>query len=105
MSDEEIVKSQVVKDTEAFNEWFDKNISTLAERAKETGLDTKLREVMRMAWRKCSDHKNIEAQKYLEAIISLKLEIASQKKQNEDLMLDLQKVTNKLIQAEKNARK
>lgn len=102
---EEFVESQVVKDTKSYNKWFDENIIHLTAKAKETGLESKLREIMRMAWRKCSELKNAEAATQVKIIDTLKSEIESQKKKYDELHMELQKVTNKLIQAEKNARK
>ncbi len=105
MSDEEIVESQAVKDTKAFNEWFNKNIASLSSKAQEVGLNDKLAEIMRMSWRKCSEQKNQEAESLLRKISKLEDELKEKDKKYEVLHMELQKVSNKLIQAEKNAKK
>ena len=105
MSEEEVIESQVVKDTKAFNEWFEKNIALLSAKAKETGLNDKLSEVMRMAWRKCADYKNKEAESQAKKISQLEAELKLKDEKYDALHMELQKVTNKLISAEKNSRK
>lgn len=105
MAEEEVIESQVVKDTKVFNDWFDENIAHLSAKAKEVGLEAKLREIMRMSWRRCCEFKNKEAESQTKVIASLKSDIEAQKKKYDELHMELQKVTNKLIQAEKNARK
>lgn len=105
MSDESTPESLIVSDLKKFNEFFDKNYSTLSALAKESGLDQKLREVMRHSWRKCCDVKNAEAMVHIEKISQLEKEISAQLKKYDELHLELQRVTNKLISAEKNAKK
>lgn len=104
MSDE-IIESQVVKDTKSFDEWFKGNISQLMVKAREVGLEGRMKEIMRMAWRKCCEHKNKEMMEHLEYIKLLKSDIDQKQKKYDELHMELQKVTNKLIQAEKNAKK
>jgi hypothetical protein len=58
-----------------------------------------------MAWRRCSEIKNKEVEEHLEYIQSLKADIDLKQKKYDELHMELQKVTNKLISAEKNARK
>jgi predicted RNase H-like nuclease (RuvC/YqgF family) len=105
MSDEEVIESQVVKDTKLFNDWFGANIVHLTLKAEEIGLDTKIKEIMRLAWRRCSELKNKEAESLSKKISVLEKELKDKDQKYDQLHMELQKVTNKLIQAEKNARK
>jgi hypothetical protein len=105
MSPEETKESQVVTDTKAFNGWFEADIEKIIVKAKEIGLDVKLKEIMRMAWRRCCEHKNKEIAEHLEYIKALKHDIDLKQQKYDELHLELQKVTNKLISAEKNAKK
>lgn len=104
MSDTEVIQSQVVKDTIAFNEWFDANVANLMVKAKAAGLETKLREIMRLSWKKCSDYKNNEMAAQLKKIEAFELELKAKDAKYDALHLELQKITNRLIKAEKNAR-
>jgi len=103
--DEQTKESQVVTDTKAFDAWFNENVEKLFMKAKDIGLDAKIREIMRMAWRRCSEYKNKEISEHLEFINALKRDIDQKQQKYDELHLELQKVTNKLISAEKNARK
>jgi hypothetical protein len=105
MANDELLESQVVKDTKAFDEWFSNNIENLTVKAKEIGLDLKLKEIMRLSWRKCSDYKNKEIKEHIEYIEALKKDIDQKQEKYEQVHQELQKVTNKLIQAEKNSKK
>jgi hypothetical protein len=103
--EEEYIESQVVKDTKAFESWFEQNLSSMLVKAKETGLDSRMREVMRMSWRRCCEYKNKDISEHLEYINALKRDIDLKQQKYDELHLELQKVTNKLILAEKNAKR
>jgi hypothetical protein len=105
MSDEVVEESQVVKETKAFDKWFDNNLGPIMAKAKETGLDAKIKEIMRMSWRNCCEYKNKEIDDHLEYISFLKKDIDLKQQKYDELHLELQKVSNKLIQAEKNSKR
>jgi hypothetical protein len=102
---DQIIVSQNVSDSNLFDNWYGENISRLTQSARDMGLEARVKEIMRLAWKGCCSAKNKELSGLHDQVKLLKDDIDSKQKKYDELHLELQKVTNKLIQAEKNAKK
>ena len=101
MEKEDSKEAQVVKDIKAFDVWYEENVASIMGKARELGLDVKLKPIMRMSWRQCSEFKNKEASSVTLYIEDLKKQITQGIEKSEQYRTEVERLTNKVISLEK----